>query len=110
MVECPDPPPPQEPESSSAATVGAVATDENANTCAAITDELAALQDRVKQAAGLLGGVSVAEKSSVEGINLRDWRANWYWYAIPVALLIGLILGIVWMDYRSRQRYGGVRV
>jgi SH3 domain protein len=115
VVECPDSPssPAQEASVAEAVDAPAMTTvpEVSATDCSEITDELAALERKVIQAADLLGGVSAAPaKVDVGGRNFSDWRANWHWYAIPVALLAGLVLGIAWMDHRARQRYGGVRV
>lgn len=115
VPECPEPPAPSEQEAPAADVADAAAMttvpDGNSVDCSAVTDELAALEGRVREAANLLGVMPVAPLAAGgEGYDFADWRTHWYWYAIPIALLVGLVLGIAWMDHRARQRYGGVRV
>ena len=97
---------PDIPDEAAVAAVAPVPAD-----CSEIENELDALAGRVAQAASLLGGTAAAPATAVTATDLiANWPANWYWYALPVALLVGLVLGVLLMDYRSRQRYGGVRV
>ena len=42
----------------------------------------------------------------------HDWTVSieWFFGSIVVALLIGLIAGMIWLDKRIRQRHGGFRI
>lgn len=115
VTECPDQESIADQAASDGEAVNAPGTvmtpDADGTNCGAISDELTALEGRVKRAADLLGDASAAPATlGVGKIDFADWRVSWHWYAIPVALLVGLVLGILFMDYRARQRYGGVRV
>jgi SH3 domain protein len=42
----------------------------------------------------------------------QDWSVSisWFFGSIVVALIIGLIVGMTWLDNRIRQRHGGFRI
>lgn len=51
------------------------------------------------------------ELPSAEEID--KWRPSlpgWYWGTLLMVLIIGLVGGIGWMDYRLRRRHGGFRI
>jgi hypothetical protein len=35
---------------------------------------------------------------------------SWIWGVLVLMIIIGVIIGVGWMDYRHRQRHGGFRV
>ncbi|TDY03900.1 TIGR04211 family SH3 domain-containing protein [Thiohalophilus thiocyanatoxydans] len=44
---------------------------------------------------------------------IEKWRPSlpgWYWGTLLMVLIIGIVGGIGWMDYRLRRRHGGFRV
>jgi len=44
---------------------------------------------------------------------IEKWRPalpGWYWGTLLTVLIIGIVGGIGWMDYRLRRRHGGFRV
>ncbi|MFP4610895.1 MAG: TIGR04211 family SH3 domain-containing protein [Thiohalophilus sp.] len=44
---------------------------------------------------------------------IEKWQPalpGWYWGTLLTALIIGIVGGIGWMDYRLRRRHGGFRV
>jgi hypothetical protein len=44
---------------------------------------------------------------------LDKWQVTlpgWYWGTMLIALIIGIVGGIGWMDYRLRRRHGGFRI
>ncbi|MCW8845107.1 MAG: TIGR04211 family SH3 domain-containing protein [Gammaproteobacteria bacterium] len=45
-------------------------------------------------------------------LGIGDWKISWRWAALGVflALLAGVVLGMWWLDRRSRQRHGGFRI
>ena len=45
-------------------------------------------------------------------LGIGDWKVSWRWAAIAVclAILAGVVLGIWWLDRRSRKRHGGFRI
>jgi len=56
---------------------------------------------------GVTASVSASQASSEKG-----WTVNIEWFlgSIVVALIIGLIGGMTWLDKRIRQRHGGFRI
>lgn len=54
-----------------------------------------------------------AENASIQGLK-EQYRGslpiNWVAAAIGVCLVAGFLLGIWWVDRRSRQRHGGIRI
>lgn len=50
--------------------------------------------------------------SSSSDAGNEDWsvKLEWFFSSIVVALIIGLIAGMAWLDKRSRQRHGGFRI
>ena len=86
--------------------------------CSAVTgglqSELVALRGRVSNAVAMLAvdqeSDGTVEHDGFAFDDLKDWRRYWYVYAVPIALLLGLAIGIALMDYRIRKRFGGVRI
>jgi uncharacterized protein YgiM (DUF1202 family) len=56
---------------------------------------------------GVTASVSASQTSDEQ-----DWAVNIEWFlgSIVVALIIGLIGGMTWLDNRIRQRHGGFRI
>ncbi len=68
----------------------------------------AALQGRIEMALAHLNGkeVPTAEELAL----LRPRLPNWIWGVLGLMIIIGVILGVSWMDFRQRRRHGGFRV
>ncbi len=86
-------------------------------------EELVALRNQNKELQSrLAASMLVSEQQPGEGGSLpmpktqssaeKSWAVNIEWFlgSIVVALIIGLIAGIAWLDKRSRQRHGGFRI
>ncbi len=70
--------------------------------------ENAALRSRIEIAVANLEGrhVPTAEEMAM----VRPGVPGWYWGVAFLLLLVGVVIGISWMDYRHRQRHGGFRI
>lgn len=70
--------------------------------------ENAALRSRIEIAVANLEGrhVPTAEEMAM----VRPGVPGWYWGLAFLLLLVGVVAGISWMDYRHRQRHGGFRI
>ena len=70
--------------------------------------ENAALRSRIEIAVANLEGrhVPTAEEMAM----VRPGVPGWYWGVAFLLLIIGVVVGISWMDYRHRQRHGGFRI
>ncbi len=74
----------------------------------ALEEENAALRSRIEMAVANLKGqhVPTAEEMAL----VRPAVPGWYWGLAILLLIVGVVAGIVWMDYRIRQRHGGFRI
>ena len=68
----------------------------------------AALQARIELALASLSGEKVPTPEELAGI--RPSFPRWYWGLLLVMIVIGVIGGIILMDYRTRKRHGGFRL
>jgi uncharacterized membrane protein YqiK len=54
-----------------------------------------------------------AENASIQGLKER-YRGSvplrWVGGVIAVCLIAGILIGLWWVDYRSRKRHGGIRI
>ena len=41
---------------------------------------------------------------------MRPRLPNWMWSLLVLMVIIGIAIGVSWMDYRHRRRHGGFRV
>jgi len=67
-----------------------------------------ALKNRIELAKVFLTREQVPQPEELE-----KWEPvfpGWYWGVLLIILIIGIVAGISWMDYRVRQRHGGFRV
>ena len=73
-----------------------------------LEEENSALQGRIEMAQAHLAGkkVPLAEELAL----LDPPLPNWIWSVLLLMVIVGIIIGVVWMDYRHRQRHGGFRV
>ena len=70
--------------------------------------ENSALQGRIEMAQAHLTGKKVPLP---EELALLDPPLpSWIWSVLVLMVIIGVIIGVGWMDYRHRQRHGGFRV
>jgi SH3 domain protein len=67
-----------------------------------------ALRGRIEMALAHLSGEEVP--SAEELALLKPTLPNWIWGVLVLMIIIGVIIGVGWMDYRHRQRHGGFRV
>lgn len=73
-----------------------------------LEEENSALQGRIKMAQALLTGKKVPLP---EELALLDPPLpSWIWSVLVLMVIIGVIIGVGWMDRRHRQRHGGFRV
>ncbi len=70
--------------------------------------ENAALRSRIEMAVANLQGEHVP--TSEELAMVRPSIPGWFWGLALLLLIIGIVIGISWMDYRTRQRHGGFRI
>lgn len=66
------------------------------------------LRNRIELAQEFLGQEQLPSPEQLE-----KWRPalpGWYWGTLLTVLIIGIVVGIGWMDYRIRRRHGGFRV
>lgn len=66
------------------------------------------LRARIRSAVANLNGETVPTPEQLAAI--RPDFPFWYWLLVFVVLIVGVIGGILWMDYRNRLRHGGFRV
>ncbi|MDR9435339.1 MAG: TIGR04211 family SH3 domain-containing protein [Thiohalophilus sp.] len=67
-----------------------------------------ALQARIDLAQEFLGREQLPSAEELE-----KWRPDlpgWYWGTLLTVLIIGIVAGIGWMDFRLRRRHGGFRI
>lgn len=70
--------------------------------------ENSALQGRIEMAQAHLTGKKVPLPEELALIDPP--LPNWIWSVLVLMVIIGVIIGVGWMDYRHRQRHGGFRV
>ena len=68
----------------------------------------AALRGRIEMALAHLHGEEVP--SAEEMALLRPRLPSWIWGVLVLMIIIGVVVGVSWMDYRHRRRHGGFRV
>ncbi len=73
-----------------------------------LEEETALLRGRIEIAMANLSGKLPPAEDELERLHPRI--PAWYWALIVMILIVGIIAGILWMDYRYRQRHGGFRV
>lgn len=66
------------------------------------------LQARIASAKANLNGDTVPTPEQLAAI--RPDFPVWYWGLILLVFVIGLIVGLQWMDHRNRMRHGGFRI
>jgi len=75
---------------------------------AQIEADNAALRGRIEMAQAHLNGEEIP---SVEELALLKPRLpSWIWGVMVLMIIVGVVVGVSWMDYRHRQRHGGFRV
>jgi uncharacterized protein YgiM (DUF1202 family) len=68
----------------------------------------AALRGRIEMALAHLSG---EEMPSAEELALMKPRLpSWIWGVLVLMIIIGVVVGVSWMDFRHRRRHGGFRV
>ena len=98
-----------ESESSQPAEITAPQADQDlAERIKGLEEENSALQGRIEMAQAHLAGKKVPLP---EELALLDPPLpNWIWSVLVLMVIIGVIIGVGWMDHRHRQRHGGFRV
>jgi SH3 domain protein len=89
---------------------------------AAMADPAAIIEELRDQAAQLSTDLDTArseiaalreENASIEGLKAR-YRGSvpliWVGGVIALCLIAGVLIGLWWVDYRSRKRHGGIRI
>jgi SH3 domain protein len=89
---------------------------------AAMADPAAIIEELRDQAAQLSTDLDAAraeitalseENASIEGLKAR-YRGSvplkWVGGVIALCLIAGVLIGLWWVDYRSRKRHGGIRI
>jgi SH3 domain protein len=75
---------------------------------AQIEADNAALRGRIEMAQAHMNG---EEMPSAEELALMKPRLpSWIWGVLVLMIIIGVVVGVSWMDYRHRRRHGGFRV
>lgn len=67
-----------------------------------------ALEGRIELALASLEGKKLPSPEELAAI--RPTFPFWYWLLLLGALIVGAIIGLLWLDHRHRQRHGGFRV
>ncbi len=83
-----------------------------AATIEALRSDAAALDEQLALANVRVGELE-AEKAAIQGLKEQykgSLPLSWVAIAIGVCLIAGLLLGMWWVDRRSRQRHGGIRI
>jgi DNA repair exonuclease SbcCD ATPase subunit len=70
--------------------------------------ENANLRARIESAQANLAGDTVPSPEQLAAI--RPEFPLWYWGLLLLVLIVGVIGGLVWMDYKHRMRHGGFRI
>ena len=75
---------------------------------AQIEADNAALRGRIDMALAHLSG---EEMPSAEELALmKPQLPSWMWGVLALMIIVGVVIGVSWMDYRHRRRHGGFRV
>lgn len=94
-----------QPQSPSSAPVN---ESEMAMQLARLEKENAVLQGRIEMVRASLDGESVPTVEEMAMVRPR--MPGWYWGLLVLMVIVGVIAGVSWMDYRNRQRHGGFRI
>ena len=85
---------------------------EPAATIDALRNEASALTAQLESAQGEITALQ-EENASIQGLK-EQYRGSvplsWVGGATLVCLIVGLLGGLWWSDYRSRRRHGGIRI
>ena len=85
---------------------------EPAATIDALRNETSALTAQLESAQGEITALQ-EENASIQGMK-EQYRGSvplsWVGSATLVCLIVGLLGGLWWSDYRSRRRHGGIRI
>ena len=85
---------------------------EPAATIDALRNETSALNAQLESAQGEITALQ-EENASIQGMK-EQYRGSvplsWVGGATLVCLIVGLLGGLWWSDYRSRRRHGGIRI
>jgi SH3 domain protein len=85
---------------------------EPAATIDALRNETSALTAQLESAQGEISALQ-EENASIQGMK-EQYRGSvplsWVGGATLVCLIVGLLGGLWWSDYRSRRRHGGIRI
>ncbi len=75
---------------------------------AQIEADNAALRGRIEMALAHLNGEDIP--SAEELALLKPRLPGWVWGVMALMIIVGVVVGVSWMDYRHRRRHGGFRV
>lgn len=75
---------------------------------AALQGENQNLRARIESAVANLNGNTVPTPEQLAAI--RPEFPIWYWGLLLLVFIVGLIGGLLWMDYKNRMRHGGFRI
>ena len=73
-----------------------------------LEEENAALSGRIEMAQAHLNGKKVPLPEELALLNPP--LPSWIWSVLVLMVIIGVIIGVGWMDHRHRKRHGGYRV
>ncbi|MCG6885685.1 MAG: TIGR04211 family SH3 domain-containing protein [Proteobacteria bacterium] len=88
------------------AASGSESVDENK--LASLEKENAALKGRIELARASLAGDQLP--TTVDMALNKPGIPGWYWGVLALMLIVGIVAGLMLMDYKHRQRHGGFRV
>ena len=66
------------------------------------------LKSRIELASASLTGKDIPD--AVEMALKKPAIPGWYWGVLVLVLILGLVAGLLLMDYRYRKRHGGFRI
>ena len=75
---------------------------------AVLQRENANLRARIESAQANLAGETVPSPEQLAAI--RPEFPVWYWGLLFLVMILGVIGGLLWMDYKHRMRHGGFRI